>query len=292
MNGQTQSTDDLKKQILSTNLELESVKSLATESQQNVNNLLVLLNAAYRERDEARNELQKIFNKMNPSTPIDQFPHVVQPECSIFIPPKANSPISESNSHFETCINNQSHNTSLVDSLFDALFSPDISNVNMADSSHMGFSKQPLTEELNGTTSIPTGVEVSFGLDARIDYVAKGKSLPQKGKLLQAMMEAGPLLQTLFVTGPPLPRWRNPPTLQPLKGCASTAASFVHKPVEVASPTSYLNLPSYPEMSRGFSQTCSAAILNFNNLPSAVSCKTLRMLNSSSCFDHQIPTAK
>lgn len=36
------------------------------------------------------------------------------------------------------------------------------------------------------------------------------KSLPQNGKFLQAVMEAGPLLHTLLLAGP-LPQWQHPP---------------------------------------------------------------------------------
>ena len=38
------------------------------------------------------------------------------------------------------------------------------------------------------------------------------KQLPQKGKLLQAVIEAGPLLQNLLLAGP-LPHWQHPPLL-------------------------------------------------------------------------------
>ncbi|CAK9313402.1 unnamed protein product [Citrullus colocynthis] len=38
------------------------------------------------------------------------------------------------------------------------------------------------------------------------------KPLPQKGKLLQAVIEAGPLLQNLLLAGP-LPHWQHPPPL-------------------------------------------------------------------------------
>ncbi|CAA0815588.1 Protein of unknown function (DUF1635 [Striga hermonthica] len=40
-----------------------------------------------------------------------------------------------------------------------------------------------------------------------------GRALPQRGKFLDAVLRAGPLLQTLLVAGP-LPRWRNPPQYQ------------------------------------------------------------------------------
>ncbi|KAF5744779.1 hypothetical protein HS088_TW07G00358 [Tripterygium wilfordii] len=52
------------------------------------------------------------------------------------------------------------------------------------------------------------------------------KPLPEKGKLLQAVMKAGPLLQNLLLAGP-LPQWRHPPP--PLE-------SFEIPPVTIPSP--------------------------------------------------------
>lgn len=282
------------------------MKNLATESQQNVKNLLDLLKAAYKERDEARDQLHKIFNKIPASTPIDlpnlQFPQVVQPESPILMPTKANSSITESNSLSET-YNPQSHNSSPVDSLFDAVSSPEFSNFNMADSSNMSFVKQPLVQEFNGSTDIPTGVATKTDpANEIIDNFIKGRTWPQKGKLLQAVMDAGPLLQTLLVAGP-MPRWRNPPPLLhfkippvSIKGCEAAVSINNQKPV--VNPTYAVhktqNLTPYPEMSRGFSQTCSAAMLNFNTInPSAVSClNNSRIRSTNSCFDQQIPIAK
>lgn len=43
-----------------------------------------------------------------------------------------------------------------------------------------------------------------------IENVVVKKPLPEKGKFLQAVMEAGPLLQTLLLAGP-LPQWQHPP---------------------------------------------------------------------------------
>ncbi|GJN36295.1 hypothetical protein PR202_gb25142 [Eleusine coracana subsp. coracana] len=48
--------------------------------------------------------------------------------------------------------------------------------------------------------------------DAVLDMLASKRPLPQKGRLLAAVMESGPLLQNLLVAGQ-LPRWRNPPTV-------------------------------------------------------------------------------
>ncbi|KAL6212916.1 hypothetical protein ACLB2K_018131 [Fragaria x ananassa] len=252
-----------------------------------------LLQVAYKERDEAKYELQKVLNKINPNpaASVEQFSIGVQTESPVFIPPKAKSRTSESNNLFEACINPHSNDSSLVDSLLDAVSSPDSLNIN--DSNHMSFLNPSLTKELTeATMSVPTSV----GLDAKFDYdqyIAKSKSLPQKGKLLQAVMDAGPLLKTLLATAPLLPRWRNPPTMQPLnlslslQGCKEILGSVQKKPVAMTSSSNYLNSKSY----HGFSQTCSDAILDFNNVPSMISCKSSRPLNSSS-YHQQIHATK
>ncbi|VVB16631.1 unnamed protein product [Arabis nemorensis] len=46
-----------------------------------------------------------------------------------------------------------------------------------------------------------------------LDVLVMGKIFPEKGKLLKAVVKAGPLLQTLLVAGP-LPKWVNPPPPQ------------------------------------------------------------------------------
>ncbi|XP_010557356.1 PREDICTED: uncharacterized protein LOC104826385 [Tarenaya hassleriana] len=45
---------------------------------------------------------------------------------------------------------------------------------------------------------------------AEIELAFAERPLPEKGKLLMAVMKAGPLLQTLLLAGP-LPQWRHPP---------------------------------------------------------------------------------
>ncbi|KAJ6895053.1 hypothetical protein NC651_021510 [Populus alba x Populus x berolinensis] len=124
-----------------------------------------------------------------------------QPESPLVMPAKANSSITESNSLSDT-YNHQSHGSSAVDSLLDAVSSPDFSSINMADSCHMGFVDKTLVQDYNG--SIPTGLVAPAmakidPADDVIDKFAKGRVLPQKGKLLQAVMDTGPLLQTLLL---------------------------------------------------------------------------------------------
>ncbi|KAF7823559.1 uncharacterized protein G2W53_021703 [Senna tora] len=53
--------------------------------------------------------------------------------------------------------------------------------------------------------------------DLVIQRLVRGKVLPEKGKLLESVMEAGPLLHSLLVAGP-LPTWRNPPPPRPMIG--------------------------------------------------------------------------
>lgn len=45
---------------------------------------------------------------------------------------------------------------------------------------------------------------------ASLEEMAMKKGLPEKGKLVEAVVAAGPLLQTLLLAGP-LPKWRHPP---------------------------------------------------------------------------------
>ncbi|XP_038894990.1 uncharacterized protein LOC120083342 isoform X2 [Benincasa hispida] len=153
------------------------------KNKENVKNLLNLLQLAYKERDEAKNQLHKVLNKL----------HYYQPESPLV---KANSSITESNSLSADNNNNNTFNTALgspvVDSFFDAVSSPDFSSFNVGDSHNVD------------------------QCSLVIENIVKGKKLPEKGRLLQSVMEAGPLLQTLLVAGP-LPRWRNPPPLQPFK---------------------------------------------------------------------------
>ncbi|XP_061958556.1 uncharacterized protein LOC133679856 [Populus nigra] len=293
-----ESFDELKQKLVYTTIELGSLKVEANEEmrkhKEDVNHLINLLKIAYQERDEAKDQLQKLVNKlMLSSTP--ELPPILplaQPESPLVMPAKANSSITESNSLSDT-YNHQSHGSSPVDSLLDAVTSPDFSSINMADSCHMGFVDKTLVQDYNG--SIPTGLVAPAmakidPADDVIDKFVKGRVLPQKGKLLQAVMDTGPLLQTLLLAGP-LPRWRNPPPLQP----------FNIPPVSISYETPNLTAnssclaqqplasPSYIEMSRGSSQMCSASMLGF--APCAGSgIGNGRLLNSGAF--HQIPAGK
>ncbi|EEF31282.1 conserved hypothetical protein [Ricinus communis] len=297
--------DELKQKLLCTAIELETLKVEASEAirkhKEDMKHLLDLLKIAYRERDEAKDQLQKLLSKLMPTSTYELHPIIpqAQPESPLVLPMKANSSITESNSLSDT-YNHQSHGSSPVDSFFDAVTSPDFSSINMADSSCINLVNKTYVQEYSGSMS--TGLVAPLipkidPADAAFDNLVTGKVLPEQGKLLQAVTEAGPLLQTLLVAGP-LPRWRNPPPLQSfrippvsIKGCensnivtqklAANAKSSAKKPV---------NLTSYPDMSRGSSHMCSASMLNFTSGASGSGLGSGWSLNSDGI--NQIPAGK
>ncbi|XP_043712927.1 uncharacterized protein LOC122661559 [Telopea speciosissima] len=287
-----ESIDELKHKLLYTTYELESARMDAKvemkKNEENVKQLLQLLNSAYHERDEARVQLQKVLNRVTPNSQTEifsVFPNL-QSECAALKPKGLNSSITESDSLSET-YNHHSYGSSPVDSFIDAVSSPEMSNMNVGDSCNLGVPQQPPIQECNVPISMdifsagnisPSLGTISSGApkvdhaSSVIDNLTKGKPLPQKGKLLQAVMEAGPLLQTVLVAGP-LPRWRNPPPLQPfqipavsIKGCDPEKIN--QKPVPSPNyKVQSLFGSSYLEMS---SQICSTSLLNLSSSP--VSC--------------------
>ncbi|KAG8371420.1 hypothetical protein BUALT_Bualt13G0085800 [Buddleja alternifolia] len=114
-----------------------------------------------------------------------------------------------------------------------------------------------------------------------IDSLAMKRVLPQKGKFLQAVLEAGPLLQTLLLAGP-LPRWRNPPQLQPfqippvsINGCDSREQKPVLNVGRVIA--SSLNSQPYAQMSCGSAQVPMSNYTNGSIISSGI-------VNDNGCF--------
>ncbi|XP_044506610.1 uncharacterized protein LOC123226167 isoform X2 [Mangifera indica] len=276
------------------------------KQKEEMKHLLKLLKAAYLERDEAIDQLQKLRTKLMHSNPIEFQPssilaHVQHESSLAVVPTKANSSITESNSQSDT-YNPQLHGSSPGDSFLDAASSPDFSNINMADSRSFTFVNQPFAQEFN--SSIPTGLVSSVvtktdPFTAVLDSLVKGKTLPPKGRLLQSVMEAGPLLKTLLIAGP-LPQWRNPPPLQPfripplIKG--SENISFNQKPAANSScvaQRSLNSLSSHLQMSCASSQMCSTSMLNFSTCPPAVDPQSNGMLLTAGAFiNTQLSTSK
>nr|XP_043611441.1 uncharacterized protein LOC122583064 [Erigeron canadensis] len=216
--------DELKQKLFYTTIELEAVKAETGEEKkrnsESMKQLLQLLKIACQERDEAKDQLQKLLNKIIPTNDQQIFnatTHSVpncftgeqvqqQHQSPLMIPTKANSSITESNSLSEA----YNRSSSPVDSFFDPIQSPEFSNVNVESPYVQDFHQNgPLSNGLNGSVN---GLKVDQATLV-MESMIKGKPLPQKGNLLKTVVEAGPLLQTLLLAGP-LPRWRNPPPLQ------------------------------------------------------------------------------
>ncbi|PHT68761.1 hypothetical protein T459_28248 [Capsicum annuum] len=261
-----ETTDEMRQKLVYTNLELEKLKVQMSEemmkNKEYVKQLIQLLKIVSGERDEAKDQLQKLLNKLD--NPL------------VMKSTKANSSITESNSLSET-YNYQSHYSSPVESFFDTVSSPEFSNMNMADSNPVAYVNQPLAYD-NCLIQLAPKVDKASLI---IDSFVKGKPLPQQGKLLQSVLEAGPLLQTLLVSGQ-LPQWRNPPQLKPsyippvsIKGCVSDISNQ-----NLGANLSYtdsrsLHSQTYFDMSCGSSQMVSTSMLNFANFA------------SGSCLDSQ-----
>ncbi|KAK9029102.1 hypothetical protein V6N11_026225 [Hibiscus sabdariffa] len=258
-----ESFDELKLKLQYTAIELESVKMEAVERtvkyKEELKLIVNLLNLAYKERDEARDQLQKLLNKLMPY------------ETPLMIAAKTNSSITESNS------------SSPVDSLFDAVTSPDFPTFKMPDSSGMGLLNQPfgclstgLVPPLVSTTKV-ADVETAL-----IDDLSKGKTLPEKGKLLHAVMEAGPLLSTLLVAGP-LPQWRNPPPSDTFRIPAASINGFDSK-INIQIPVANPNNRAH--------QKCSSGMLSFGSSASASWLSHSRMVSSDAGVNTQVTVTK
>ncbi|CAI9770539.1 unnamed protein product [Fraxinus pennsylvanica] len=264
--------DEMNQKLMYAILELEKLKVDASEesrkNKEYVMQLIQLLNITIQERDEARNQLQKLLEKFmltssNESLNILPQIHVDNP---LLKARKTNSSINEST---------QSNISSPVDVLFDAVSSPEFSNFNMLSTNQVT-SGVPKIFNMLSTNQVPSGVPKIDCASLIIDNLVKGRVLPQTGKLLRAVVEAGPLLQTLLVAGP-LPRWQNPPRLQP----------FQIPPA----PIKGYDQENFAQMSCGSSQISSAPMLNFANVPQGSSLRNGLMMSTSTDAYSCIPLA-
>ncbi|XP_055835267.1 uncharacterized protein LOC129903753 [Solanum dulcamara] len=233
---QEETVDELRQKLLYTNLELEQLKTEKIDemrkNKEYVKQLIQILKIVCQERDEAKDEIQKLVN-----SPL------------IMKSTKANSSITESSVTYNY------HNSSPK---INSVSSPECSNnnVNAAYDRNVRFSD-------NCVTQLALKVDKASLV---IDNLVKGKTLPQQGKLLQAVIETGPILQTLLVFGQ-LPQWRNPPQFTPF-----------NIPQVSIKGDSYL---SHPEDSRSLQisqQMLSTCMLNFASFDSG-SCLENQSLN-------------
>ncbi|WMV56446.1 hypothetical protein MTR67_049831 [Solanum verrucosum] len=184
-----QTVDELRQKLLYTNVELEELKADKNDevkkNKEYVKQLIQMLKIVCEERDEARVQIQKLLNKLD---------SIVMMKST-----KANY----STDQYSNSLSSETYN--YHNSFFDSVASPECSN-NMAYDHNVD----------SCVTQLAPKVELI------IENLVKGKTLPQQGKLLQAVVETGPILQTLLVSGQ-LPQWRNPPHVS-IKGCQSDSS--------------------------------------------------------------------
>ncbi|VFQ76711.1 unnamed protein product [Cuscuta campestris] len=177
--------DELRQKLLYTTIELQRLKVQSMEetrkNKEYMDQLVQLVQSVIRERDEARSQVQKILSGTHG--------FVTNPVSFA----RTNSGLTDSTNNSLSENNTQNHYcSSPVESLLDPVPSP-------------------------GGPGEQNGRRAAAVLDRGgmvIDGLARGRPLPEKGKFLTAVLEAGPLLQTHLLAGP-LPRWRNPPQLKP-----------------------------------------------------------------------------
>lgn len=258
-----QSFIELKHKLLCTIFELESTKTEAKEemmrSEENIKQLLQLLKMAYMERDEARGQLQSLLNNGSPSALIKNHPMLPHAQ-PVSLPPeitKANSCFKK----FDDLSGSYSYCPSPLDCLLDAILPTRLSlPTEMADSSTLGASEQSVDIVSAEAGMIDRASTV-------IDKLVKRKPLPQKGGFLKAVMEAGPLLQTLLLAGP-IPRWQNPPPMQnrqipviPIPIKEGAACLLDHKSTVNSNCTAPITVnTSYLEISHGYFQNSSSSV--------------------------------
>ncbi|XP_008788075.3 uncharacterized protein LOC103705937 [Phoenix dactylifera] len=222
--GRQEGVEELKARLLLTTLELESLRTNAQEeirrNQESISKLVHLLNVTRQERDEARTQLQSLPNKIILGSPPQLCSLVshLQPQSQEIKPMGANPNIEKSDGPSNPPTQYSHGSSSHADPFSVTLSSPDMSNLTMLHPSNTQLQQQPILLEHNNSTSmgIPSCISKLDRASAAIDSLVSKRALPEKGKLLQTVMEAGPLLQTLLVAGP-LPQWRNPPPLKPIQ---------------------------------------------------------------------------
>ncbi|TKY67314.1 hypothetical protein E2542_SST10206 [Spatholobus suberectus] len=276
---------ELRQKLMDATLELETMKNVKTE-------LFNLLKMAYQERDEARCQLHKLMNQLTPSSPT-RLQNTFDTQSLVMFPSaKANSSITESD-------NSLSHGSPQVDSFFDTVSSPEFTNINAGDPiNKVSYLNQHLVQDFNFSAPpalmVPSEKPGSDAATAVIDCLAKERGLPQKGKLLQAVIDAGPLLKTLLLAGP-LPTWRNPPPFQnirvpplAIKKCDATSID----PITFGESGNSLLKPKLPPLhSSNAPSTCSASVLNFAG-QTTDSGNNPWQLNSTSGVSIQVPSRK
>ncbi|XP_057534497.1 uncharacterized protein LOC130812881 [Amaranthus tricolor] len=286
-----ESADELKMKLQYMTYELECTRRETDEeiqkNNEQIKKLLQLLQIACKERDEAKSQLKKFQQILALNQKPINISAPFSPDSPLLtnnFPSKPNSSITESSSFSQSLVS-----------------SPIVDSISSPDSNNIVFSKPQMI-----VTQTPTKIVDQESLI--IANLANGRPLPSKGNLLQAVLEAGPLLSTLMVAGS-LPQWRNPPgvlthQIPPvnlkLKGCigASTDTNTntntntqAHMNTSSCVPNGNSTTQMYNRnvpYSNGTLGMCPISMLDFGS-GSCLMGGRMSMNNSNVGFDYQIP---
>ncbi|GAV67651.1 DUF1635 domain-containing protein [Cephalotus follicularis] len=208
---QEEGIKELRHSVLYTTLELEttilSAKEEINKKEFEMIHLRDLLSKTIKERDEAKAQCQKLLlDKHMLQQLLKQNQHQQQlQQYQQETGPLLGSPTS---SEDESKVSDSKKHGSSSDSKKNIIASLGVNPI----------PQQPLPTPLPLQQSVP---EAALKL-------ATGRPLPEKGKLLLAVKEAGPLLQTLLLAGP-LPQWQHPPRLDFIEIPPVTISSPRHR---------------------------------------------------------------
>ncbi|XVF83027.1 hypothetical protein PTKIN_Ptkin16aG0099600 [Pterospermum kingtungense] len=195
---QEEGMEELKHTLLLTTLELEttliSAKEEITRRDFELVHLKDVLSRTMKERDEAQGRCQKLM--------LEKF--ILQQQLQ-------QKEQQQQQQQVEQQQQQETASLSGVSSSEDESKPGDYSNKHnsSSDSNRSSIISSPSLDSIN-----PPVVNLPFqptsALPEEALKLAANRPLPEKGKLLQAVKDAGPLLQNLLLAGP-LPQWQHPP---------------------------------------------------------------------------------
>ncbi|XP_062118995.1 uncharacterized protein LOC133832700 [Humulus lupulus] len=212
-------------------LELESAKKELKQekekTQKTARHFLHLLKVALQEKDEAQKQRDEARNQLQ-----------------LLIKAKASSSSSD---YYN--ISNTTHTQQF--------YAAAVPTLTSAGSSNAGLAKLPQVVGMDIVSSSSMRERQSdndsFVYDSLLERISY-KPLPKKGRLLQAVVEAGPLLQPFLIA--PLPQWNNPPT--------PTTTLPMPLPVFQDSITANLPYAKKHSSSASYNPNSSSSSINFN----------------------------
>ncbi|XP_074294845.1 uncharacterized protein LOC141622709 [Silene latifolia] len=248
-----ENVDELKQKLHYVTYELEITRKetnqVIMKNNDDIRKLLLMLQNVCKERDEANSQLTNLQQMLAFTNKTQHFHQITpfSPDTPLVtnFPAKTNSSITESTS-----------------------FSLEPATVSSPDSANICFIN-------TNTATSSKGVD---GATMLIENLAKGRPRPRQGKLLQAVIEAGPLLQTLMVAGS-LPQWRNPPAQMTRKIPPVQLKGYGKQVVNGS-----VDRPLYGQSSGGSTPVYPSSMLDFGGGSSGT-----RVMSSAVSFDCPTP---